>query len=342
MMTKREVVRQVLAGETPAYVPWSLGFTYEPRQMLLEHYGSVEAMEQALDNHTMGVGGSALYEMASLGNGRFRDVFGSVWNRSTDKDIGIVETPALSGPTLRGYTFPDPLDERNFKDIPAQIAREPNMFRIFNIGFSLYERAWVMRGMENLMMDFLENPDFVEELLTKIADFNIAMVRRAVTYDIDAVYFGDDWGQQHGLIMGKPLWDKFILPQIRRMYAEVRKAGKFQMIHSCGDVQELFDDLVDCGLNCFNPFQPEVMDVAAIHRKYRGRLSFFGGLSTQQTLPRGTEEDVRAECRRLFAMGREGGYIFAPAHSVEGDVPLANILAFIDEAHQQRNRCCGS
>ena len=72
------------------------------------------------------------------------------------------------------------------------------------------------------------------------------------------------------------------------MYGAVREAGKFVFIHSCGDVDELFDDLVEIGVNCFNPFQPEVMDVHALMRAYRGRLSFHGGLSTQRTLPYGT------------------------------------------------------
>ena len=87
------------------------------------------------------------------------------------------------------------------------------------------------------------------------------------------------------------------------MYGVVREAGKFVMIHSCGDVDELFDDLVAAGLNCFNPFQPEVMDVYALLPRYRGRLAFHGGLSTQKTLPFGTPDDVRAETRRLLELG---------------------------------------
>jgi len=107
------------------------------------------------------------------------------------------------------------------------------------------------------------------------------------------------------------------------------------MIHSCGDVDELFDDLVEMGLNCFNPFQPEVMDVEALIKQYRGRLAFNGGLSLQKTLPFGTPDDVRNETRWLIELGREGGYILSPSHAVEGDVPLENMLAFIDEVKKQ-------
>ena len=119
------------------------------------------------------------------------------------------------------------------------------------------------------------------------------------------------------------------------MYGAVRAAGKFVMIHSCGDVDELFDDLLAIGLNCFNPFQPEVMDVYSLLPRYRGRLAFHGGLSTQRTLPFATVEGVRAESRRLLDLGGDGGYIFAPAHDVEGDVPLENMLAAIETAQRQ-------
>jgi uroporphyrinogen decarboxylase len=252
-----------------------------------------------------------------------------------DKDIGNVEGCVLPEPTLDGYRFPDPLDRRFFADIPQKIARFPDRFRVFQIGFSLYERAWTLRGMANLMMDFLDHPGFVRRLFDRIADYNIAQVEEALKYDIDAVYFGDDWGQQHGLQMGPRLWREFVLPVLQRMYGTVRAAGKFVMIHSCGDVDELFDDLVAAGVNCFNPFQPEVMDVYVLLPRYRGRLAFHGGLSTQRTLPFGAVDDVRREVERLLELGRDGGYIFAPAHDVEGDVPLQNMLAAVELVHNQ-------
>lgn len=328
-MTKREIVQAVLNGDSPPYVPWAFSFTLEAHAKLVGHYGT-DDLDAVLHNHLLDLGDAVGY-FEELEDNRVRDVFGVTWDRSVDKDIGIVETPVLPEPKLGSYEFPNPLDERFFADIPARIQKNGNRFRVFLIGFSLYERAWTMRGLETLMLDFLDHPGFVRELLRAIADYNIAQVRRALEFEIDAVYFGDDWGQQHGLQMSPRLWHEFIYPELNRMYSVVREAGKYVFIHSCGDVDELFDDLIAIGLNCFNPFQPEVMDVESLLKKYRGQLVFHGGLSTQQTLPYGTVEEVREETKRLINLGEEGGFILSPAHAVEGDVPLDNMLAFIDE-----------
>ena len=333
-MTKREVIQQVVAGQRPPYVPWSMGFTQEAHHKLVAHYGSDQVLDATLGNHLLSLGNGIGF-FTDLGYDQFQDVFGVVWDRSVDKDIGVVCQTPLSGPTLAGYSFPDPLGARFFADIPQAIAAQGDRYRVFQIGFSLYERAWTMRGMENLMMDFIDHPDFVSDLLNQIADYNIAQVQGALNYEIDAVYFGDDWGQQRGLQMGPRTWRRFIYPVLKRMYAAVRDADKAVFIHSCGDVDELFDDLVGIGLNVFNPFQPEVMDVFALMEQYRGRLAFHGGLSTQRILPYGSVDDVRRETRRLLDAGRAGGYIFAPAHAVEGDVPLENMLAMIAEIQNQ-------
>lgn len=336
-MNKRDVIKLVLDGKQPPYVPWSFGFTKEAKDKLRAYFAPRE-LEDALDNHLLKLG-SDIGFFTELGGDCVQDVFGVVWDRSVDKDIGNVKGYVLPQPTLKGYVFPDPLDSRFFADIPEKIARYDDSFndrfRLFQIGFSLYERAWTLRGMQNLLIDFLDNPAFVDDLLNTIADYNIAQIEHALRYEIDAVYFGDDWGQQRGLQMGPRLWRKHIYPVLQRMYATVHQAGKVVFIHSCGDVDELFDELIAIGVNCFNPFQPEVMDVLDLMERYRGRLTFHGGLSTQRTLPYGTPDDVRRETEGLLSAGSRGSYILAPAHDVEGDVPLENMLAFIEIAQAQ-------
>ena len=326
-MTKRERALCALRHEQPDYAPHNIGLTQQAAERLALLEPNYEAM---LHNHF----DSVYYDgfLTEVSPGFWRDDFGVLWNRTgADKDIGMIEGAQLPEPTLAGYRFPV-LDEARLRaGYEAMLARDDGTVKLGMIGFTLYERAWTLRGMEDFLADMIMEPAFADELLDAITDYNMRVIRLGLEYDIDGFYFGDDWGQQKGLIMGPSLWRRFIKPHLGRMYAEVKKAGRFVAQHSCGDIQELFPDLIDMGLDVYQTFQPEIYDMRAVKREFGRDLSFWGGISTQRLLPYATPSEVRRVTRETIAvMGENGGYIAAPTHAVPGDVPAENILAMLE------------
>jgi uroporphyrinogen decarboxylase len=269
-------------------------------------------------------------------DGVWEDEFGVWWDRSIDPDIGTVCNLRVTRDTLAEYRFPDPDEPARFAHFPAGLQARGERFALATVGFTLFERAWTLAGMENVLMAMLEDKPFANELFDRILSFDLAVARRALSFDVDGMRFGDDWGQQRGLIMGPALWREFIAPRIARLYGLVKAAGKRVFIHCCGKVEELFPDLIACGVDVFNPFQPEVMDVEELKRRFGSQITFFGGISTQKTLPFASRQQVRDEVRRLIdRVGEGGGYIAAPAHDVPADARPENVAAMIEVLQDQ-------
>lgn len=285
----------------PAYVPWHVDLTIKCAERLKENLG-VDDLSVFLDGHFVSVS-PGIQGFIKIDENHIRDHYGVTWDRTVDKDIGVPEDWPLKEPTLSGYEFPEPDDPKWYAGLAEKIAAAPDRFSRFAIGFSLYERAWTMRGMENLLIDMIERPAFVDEIFDAICEHNMSIIRNGLKLDVDCVHFGDDYGSQVGLIMGPKFWRRFIKPRLARMYAAARDAGKYVSQHSCGKVQELFGDLVEMGLRLFNPFQPEVMDVFDCMKRYHGNLAFHGGMSIQKTLPFGGVEEVRELTARLIQAG---------------------------------------
>lgn len=336
-MTSKERVTAALRHQPPDRCPVAMGLTQKAHAAMVAHYGD-DGYRKLIPTDIVGVAARPGPLDEWLSETVWQDEFGVQWDRSIDRDIGNVCNRVLPERDLSGLQFPDPTDPAKFEGFGETVAaaNAAGRFVQFGIGFSLFERAWTLRGMENLFLDMVEAPEFVDELLDVICDYNVTLARKALEYDIDAIHFGDDWGSQRGLLMGPRLWERFLKPRLARMYGTAKAVGKFVTIHSCGKVQELFPQLIEIGLDCFNPFQPEVMDPYEMKRLHGDRLSFWGGVSTQQLLPYGTPEEVRVEVRRLIReVGRDGGYVLAPAHSIPGDAKPENIMALIETANEQ-------
>ena len=334
-MTRRERVLASLEHRQPDKTPYCIGFTAPIRAKMADFYSDPD-FEQKLGNAFAVLSTELPGGWREVQPDIWEDEFGVQWDRSVDKDIGVVCNRRITKESLAEYTFPDPHDSRRWDAYMPVIAGNPEQFRIADIGFSLFERAWTLCGMEYLLTAMALEPDFVHALMDRILEHNLARIEHACSADIDAMMLGDDWGSQQGLIMGPNLWREYIQPRVRQMYAAIHARGKYVFIHSCGKVDALFPDLIDCGLDCFNPFQPEVMDPFEMKRQFGDRLSFYGGISTQRTLPYATPAEVRDEVKRLIEhAGRNGGYIAAPAHAVPGDASPENVAAMIETLQNQ-------
>lgn len=334
-MTRRERVIMALRHRQTDIVPYQVDFTFDEYQKVKE-YTKDENFFSKIGNHMLFAGFGSFEEIPGK-KGYYRDYFGVVWNRAIDKDIGNVEYYQIPDSNNYTYKMPPVNKELIRRQIREVIERREDKFIGYAIGFSLFERAWTLKGMENLLMDMIENPDFVYELMNDICKLNLEIISVANEFDeLDAIHFGDDWGQQKGQIMGAHYWRKFIKPFLKQMYAAAKSEGKFVTQHSCGDIEELFPDLIEIGLDAYNTFQPEIYDVEKVKSVYGDKLAFWGGISTQHVLAHGTPEDVIAETKKMLKiMGKNGGYIAAPTHSVPRDVPAENILAFIETVKNQ-------
>lgn len=347
-MTKRERVRRAIQHQQPDKVPWNIHLSDPALVSLADHCDHTRLRDawffgEWVGNHLRGIeprGKGQFHGLeGEVKRGLWRDGWGVIWDTRGlygEGEWGRPVNCVLPKPSLANFTFPDSPRPDGFAHY-AQFATDNREYFLVGHEGHLFEVAWALRGMENLLTDMIWNPGFVDELLGGVTEYYLAVIDRSVEYDIDAFAFGDDWGSQRmGLIMGPSHWRRYIKPHMARMFARVKEAGKFTHLHSDGDVSGIFGDLIEIGLDVYNPFQPEIMDVYEMKREYGDRLCFHGGIGIQELLPFGSPEQVRAEAQRLIReVGAGGGYILAPSHTVLADAPVGNVLALINAVREQ-------
>jgi len=335
-LTRKELVIQALTHHETPILPFHIEFTQQALDKLISYTGDPDIEEKI---------GSCLHYIQYWGwpteipekPGYFRDEFGVEWNRNgADKDIGLPDKAVIEDLEDYEYEFPKCDEARLRAEFEELVRTKGDRFTFVGFGFCMFERLWSLTGMENALMSMVVCPDELDEFLDRNCDYVCHLIDIALEYDIDGVYFGDDWGQQRGLIMGAHHWRRFIKPRMAKMYAKVKAAGKFVIQHSCGDCHEIFPDLIEIGLDCYQTFQPEIYDIAAIKEQYGDKLSFWGAVSTQACLPFTTPEGVRKEAKRVAdILRKDGGYIIAPTHAIAFDVPPENIMALVEVFHNQ-------
>lgn len=200
----------------------------------------------------------------------------------------------------------------------------------------LYEIAWGLRGQEQFLMDMALDPDMPHYIMDKICNYWCEFVRHALDAagdKIDIVYTYDDIATQSTLIMSPRMLEEFVYPYHRKLNAIIKGYGKKILFHSCGSVVSQIDNLRKLPIDILNPLQPLAagMDFSLLKNTWGDKLCFHGGIDIQELLPHGSPDDVRAAVKNNIAtLGKNGGYILAPAHYIQNDTPVENILAMYD------------
>ena len=331
-MTFRESILNAVNHQVSDYTPYNIELTSGLAAKMCERYGC-EDTDRYIGNHMLRI---KYKQNEKRDDGTEIDIFGVTWTKSKEGgDVGIIVDHPMKEPTFKGYRFPE-IRKEFADDICNQLkAKSEGLYRMFGLTMCYFERAWSLRGMEAALLDMVAEPVFTQKLYNRILDHHLELLDCVLDRDFEAVHIGDDWGQQQGMIMGPQMWRKFIKPGMAKMFDKIKSAGKQICLHCCGDVREIFPDLIDMGVDIYNTLQPEIYDLKEMKRQYGKDITFYGGISTQQFLPFATVEEVKVKTRQVRdILGENGGYIISPTHAVTADIPVENVMAMVEAAKE--------
>ncbi|NPV54477.1 MAG: hypothetical protein HPY71_13340 [Firmicutes bacterium] len=239
---------------------------------------------------------------------------------------------------IEEYPFPDLTEEYRWRDVIKEVEEwHRRGYAVMGLppffDGTIFETAWGLRGLENLLMDFVQNEAFAAALLDKVTSLSEETAAIMAKVDVDILVTGDDVGMQSRMMMSPSMWRKWLKPRLARVIKAARNVKRDILIfyHSCGYVEPIIPELIEIGVDVLNPVQPESMDPVKLKELYGERLAFWGTIGTQSVLPFGTPEDVKRQVKYMIeTVGRGGGLVLAPTHVIEPEVPWENIMAFIE------------
>ena len=352
-MNSKERVLIAAGHEEPDRVPLDFWWSHEMRAKLLLHLKlqGVDELQEYLGSDIRGVYPAYIGpRLKQYDDGSYEDFWGVVrkpFSHSGGGTYDQVVSPPLAGATsldeLAAIRWPDP-DWFDYEGLIEQCERYKDyavvVGRMGRETQTLFIQLWYFRGLENVLTDLVAWPELVHAMIDRIMGFRVEHLKRILSVvrgRADILQIADDYGTQNGPIMSPETWRRFFAPHLKTMADLAHEAGLKVFLHCDGAIRLLIPDLIELGVNILNPIQPGCvgMDPKALKRDFAGKLCFHGGVDTQSTLPWGTADDVVAEVReRIEVLGKGGGYVLAPVHTVEPDVPVENLLAVYEAARK--------
>lgn len=279
----------------------------------------------------------------------FTDEFGVTWSMPEDQpyyfDISHSPLAGFSLKEIREYPFPrgdDPTRFEGLRERALALRRDTPYAVVSGISGVIYEICWYMRGLENLLIDMMTQPEVLEAIIDRTLRFWLDWFRLLLDEAgdlVDVIMIGDDLAGQTGPLFQPRIYRSIIKPRQKMLvrYIKSRTSAKI-WYHTCGSVLEYLGDLVDNGIDILNPVQLSArgMDPVRLKKEFGQALTFWGGgIDSQHVLPRATPKVVREHVRRnIEAFKPGGGYVFNSVHNIQADVPPENVLALFDAAYE--------
>ena len=243
------------------------------------------------------------------------DVWGTVWRKELEGVMGFPQHhPLAEIESLRTYAWPDFDDERICGRIyeAAEKHDEVETFLTGSHRETLWEKAYMLVGMENMMIYLHTEKAFVRDVLKRIMDFDLGVAKHYMRAGIEIASMGDDLGTQLGPLLGMPVLDEYFVPEYRRLFEVYKACGVLVGFHSCGQIHEMLPMFMDLGVDILNPVQASANDLDLVRRETAGRMALQGGVGTKVIMD-GPVEAIVAEVRkRMWQLGRDGGYFCGP------------------------------
>jgi uroporphyrinogen decarboxylase len=234
------------------------------------------------------------------------------------------------------FTMPDFSTEGRYAGVRKLIADYGKEYGVMGgLACTLLELSWYLRGLEIVLEDLVARKDFAHAYLDKLMGWIRTAGRKYVELGVDIIWIGDDFGAQNRMMLSPAIFREFFKPRYAELFAEWKRINPQVKIafHSDGYIVPVIPDLIEIGLDILNPIQPKSMDPAQIKKDFGKHLTLWGTIDIQEVLPFGTPEDVANEVKlRLRTAGAGGGLILSPAHNLQSEVPIKNILAFYETA----------
>ena len=233
--------------------------------------------------------------------------------------------------------LPDPTDPLYLSRAKERIKRNRDKYLLGYIIFTLFEKMHLIAGFSNILEGPYNNKKEFLALRDKIMEFNLKEVDVWKDAGVDGIFIADDWGSQDSLIISLKHWREYYKPCYIELIKKIHHLGMHVWLHSCGHIMPIIEDLIEMGLDVLNPIQPQANNIKEIGKRYHGEICFSGGLDIQQTLVKGSPEDIEKEVIYNFKCLSEdfgGGYIPAPANTILEDTIPENIQAIYDAVNK--------